>query len=757
MNDLNQENQFQEEEINLQDIWRVIRNSRWLILWTAGIIFFITIIITIITPPVYKATTTVMLKESAASAGSFVFDLVGTQKMQELKNETEVLTSYSLNNAVLRELIHSGEADSMMLFNNKYIRKRYRVRDALMPEWLQGEPEPPIAPKDLSFVQLIRITENLKLNTDVSTVRDADILKIAVSSNDSVEAITLSNAIADKYRLWDMAGGRGEIQFILTFLDSQIQKYEKKLIVLEEKLKTFQIKNQIYALEGQAQLLLEELTKYEGVYYTNQAELEVTNKRLEYLKSQLSDSEKALMDELSNTNNPKIMLLRQKIAEVETQRVENIYVGGIPENSPQIKGLDKQIKDLKAQLVSITSTLVISGSSENNPFQASQELYNKIIEQEVNYYALETGTKQYKLLVEKFDQRLETLPNNVLDYARLERERKLNENLYLTMKQKYEESRITEAGQVGKVRILDAAIVAPKEKPNVKLNLLLGIVLGFGAGIGLAFVREFFDDSVKSVEELEKKHLTILGIIPILGAAGTDRRGNKKEAIKKTKGGQNFKERLITHLDPRSPISEAYRSLRTNVTYSSVDKKIKSLAISSAQPGEGKSTTIANLAIAFAQLKKKTLLLDGDLRRPIQHNVFEVERVPGLSEYLTGDDASFDSFVQKTDIDNLWICTAGNIPPNPSELLGSQKMSALVDKLEHEWDMILIDLPPIIAVTDAAMISNEIDALILLVRSGHTSKGAIDRALDALKNVNAPLTGTILNGAEPEKMCGKYG
>jgi len=362
---------------------------------------------------------------------------------------------------------------------------------------------------------------------------------------------------------------------------------------------------------------------------------------------------------------------------------------------------------------------------------------------------------EYKKLVDQMSGRLTSLPVQTLQYARLERDLKLNEKLYLTMKQKYEESRITEAGQMGKVSILDPALIARKVKPNKKMNILVGIFLGIGLGVGYAFIREFLDNTVKAVEHLERKGLVILGIIPdMLGA-------NPKSSIKKisapSKGGTDFKRRLITYEDPKSPISESYRSLRTNISYAStIDKKIKSLLITSSQPGEGKSTTTANLAIAFAQLRKKTLLVDADLRKPVQHNVFSHNRAPGLSEFLIGDVTDLDSIIHATKIDNLSIITAGGLPPNPSELLGSEKMSSLVNMLEAEWDMVIFDSPPIVAVTDASMISAELDAIALVVKAGQTERSAVDRALDTIRNVKAPIIGAILNGASQESLGGKY-
>ena len=742
-----------ENEVDFKEIWHVIRTYRKSITIIFSVVLAITIYVTLTTRPVYQATTVVMIKESGSDAGSLVFDFGMTGSKQRLQNEVEVLNSYYLHDQVVQSLIEDGTATRLALFGTRYIRKRFRLVDYFL-EWIGKGQDTLIHPEDLDFGQRIEVVEALRENSSISNVNEADVLKISVSSNDSSDAVFLANRISTTYRNLDLAGGQGELHFVLTFLDTQITKYENRLASVENELEQFQSDYKIYALDGSAELLLNDLTDYESIYYTNIAELEVAQERVNYLKGQLSVSEKALMEEITNTNNPMIVALRGKIAELEAQKVQQMVDEGWDEQSLQARDFNRRILEMKTKLTVITESLILSGWSEEDPFAASQEIFNKIVEQEVEVHSSRSRAAEYKKLVDQMSARLTDLPSQTLQYARLERDLKLNENLYLTMKQKYEESRITEAGQMGKVRILDPALVAEKVKPNKKLNLLLGVFLGLLLGIGSAFLREFMDNTVKAVEQLERKGLTVLGIIPDMhhSAVGSI----KKPAKNPSKGGTDFRRRLITYEDPKSPISESYRSLRTNVSYASADKKIKSLLISSAQPGEGKSTTTANLAIAFAQLRKRTLLIDADLRKPVMHNVFDMNRGPGLSEYLVGEIKDVNSIIHQTKVENLFIVTAGGLPPNPSELLGSDRMSSLVDQLEHEWDMVLFDSPPFVAVTDASMISNEIDAVVLVVKAGQTSRAAVDRALDTMKNVKGPLIGVILNGANPETLAGKY-
>jgi len=190
--------------------------------------------------------------------------------------------------------------------------------------------------------------------------------------------------------------------------------------------------------------------------------------------------------------------------------------------------------------------------------------------------------------------------------------------------------------------------------------------------------------------------------------------------------------------------------------YTSPDKKIKSILVSSAGPGEGKTTTVANLAITYANLGKKTILIDTDLRRPVIHKVLDLKKEPGITDYLSGSIDNFKDIIQATEIENLYVVTSGIIPPNPSELLGSQRMTDLIRMLEADWDMILFDSPPLVAVTDATMVSKEIDQIIMVVKVGQTDKKAFDHTISSLRNVNAPLGGIILNAVTRKNSYGSY-
>ncbi|OCT10696.1 capsular biosynthesis protein [Paenibacillus pectinilyticus] len=212
---------------------------------------------------------------------------------------------------------------------------------------------------------------------------------------------------------------------------------------------------------------------------------------------------------------------------------------------------------------------------------------------------------------------------------------------------------------------------------------------------------------------------------------------------------------IITHQNPKSPISEAYRALRTNIQFSSIDEELKVIMVTSAGPGEGKSTTLINLAVAYAQTDKKVLIIDGDLRKPTMHHTLRVSNRWGLTNLLTNQ-LSIQEVLQDTFIPNLHIISSGPIPPNPSEILASKKMLSVIEELKLQFDVILIDAPPAIAVTDSQIIATRADGVILVVNSDKTKRDAVLKAKQNLDNVRARILGVILNNVDRKNKDAYY-
>jgi capsular exopolysaccharide synthesis family protein len=276
--------------------------------------------------------------------------------------------------------------------------------------------------------------------------------------------------------------------------------------------------------------------------------------------------------------------------------------------------------------------------------------------------------------------------------------------------------------------------------PRVLLNTLLAAFLGLLLAVGVAFLIEFLDDTLKSPEDIE----AVTGL-PTLGT------------IIRMKGDQGRSQiyRLASILYPRSPAAEAYRTLRTNIGFASLDKPARTILITSAIPGEGKTTTAANLAAVLAQTGHFTLLVDCDLRKPGVHKIFDLPNVRGLTDLLRSTDIPIREVAQTTEQEHLAVITTGPLPPNAAELLGSSRMRAVLERLTEAAAFVIIDSPPLQAVTDAAILSSLVDGTVLVVDAGHTRRGAVRNGREALAKVGARVLGVTLNRMS-ESMSGDY-
>lgn len=427
------------------------------------------------------------------------------------------------------------------------------------------------------------------------------------------------------------------------------------------------------------------------------------------------------------------------------------------ENDMELKKFDEQIsgltEKLKTELAKLASQDIV------NPVAMNEQLFKSKVEVEANIQALKPKVTSLKSIVDEYTAKLESLPQKSLQLARLQRAAKVDEKIYLMMKEKFQETRITEVGRLGDVRIIDPA-KPPKDpvRPKKVLNMILGIIVGLGLGVGITFLLEAMDNSIRSTEDVERLGISILGSIPVIKEQETfnkikvQAKGIQSGTVEDVK---RMASRLITHFAPKSPISEAYRTFRTNIQYAKIDRKLQTMLVTSPGPGEGKSTSAVNLAITMAQMGSRVVLIDGDLRRPVVHSIFNTDRRIGLTNLLIGR-AKLEETIIQTEINNLSIITCGTLPPNPSELLGSEPMDRLLVELKAKFDVVLFDTPPVIAVTDAAVLGSKLDGVVLVVKSGQTDKEACFRAHSLLQNVKTHVLGALLNGVNIESLYGSY-
>jgi len=344
---------------------------------------------------------------------------------------------------------------------------------------------------------------------------------------------------------------------------------------------------------------------------------------------------------------------------------------------------------------------------------------------------------QLKATQKKIDDiraQLQSFPGMQSRIAQLELEADIQQQTEKYLLGQYESARLEEATITPYISILDGASPAYAVGTTVRQKVILGLLVGLLLGLGGAFFLEYLDQTIKSSHDVERVlGVPVLGLIPFDAKFGVQGNGTRVPVALVTAGASD------------DPAAEAFRTLRTNVTFVGAEKPIQVIAVSSPGPGEGKSTTACNLAVTLAQNGHRTILIDGDLRRPLVHRAFGLLQEPGLTDILVGR-AHAKEAVRPEVMSNLDVLPSGSTPPNPSELLGSDAMHSLLGEFRREYEYILIDTPPVLPVTDATVVASVADATILTVRSGDTEEAAAQRALDQLRRVDARIAGAVLNG-----------
>ena len=751
-----------DQELSIRDYLFILRfHYKKIILFTLlGLGFAFYSVLTL--PPSYTATTTVVIQDKPGAG--MIMDLTGNRDRNRMSNELQLIKSRSVAKETIESIWLTKKNNLALLGSYPFYPRGRRLRQFVKELFTLGLYNPGLdSPANYTEEYSDKIGERFA-GSLISRLRanhrqGTNIIDISYTSVWPEEAKLIVNAIASVYQnldqKWSGEKAQNSVQFLMELVDEQ----ETNLRAAEKSLTHFKKQERMYNLDGNAIAIISQISTIESELYNASSEINIKQEKYNLLKSKLTQDEKTLADQLMNNINIQVISLRNEISQLEAGLIQNIAQYG--ENHGAVIELKSKMNALKSQLNTKVHELTKQGIIVQDPLQARQNIVTNLITLDSEIMGLKLRKNESEKLHKIFEKKLDLLPPKQLEFSRLQRNNiVLNQN-YSLLRQKLEEAKINVASQVGKVQIVDVARYPRDSSQDPNRTILMGLIFGFGVGVALALGIEFLDNTIKTIHDIERKNLSVLGIIPSIGDEYNY--SNKKKgwllnrnSQTSSKSTRNLKRKLITREDPRSPVSEAYRSLRTSMLYTSPDKKIKSILVSSAGPGEGKTTTVANLAITYANLGKKTILIDTDLRRPVIHKVLDLKKEPGITDYLSGSIDNFKDIIQATEIENLYVVTSGIIPPNPSELLGSQRMTDLIRMLEADWDMILFDSPPLVAVTDATMVSKEIDQIIMVVKVGQTDKKAFDHTISSLRNVNAPLGGIILNAVTRKNSYGSY-
>jgi tyrosine-protein kinase Etk/Wzc len=712
-----------EESNTLKDYINLVRNNLVPVLIITVVCFVVAVVYAFNSVDIYRATTTLKI---AKPQGSILespimpeFQDFGSDRF--IANEIEVMKSYSVRENVAKAIYDSVE-------NND---KRFSaiIKDDFEFSFKDdGSTVPDMA-------------NMLANNVDIEQKRGLDIVEISVESPSAKGAAILANTYANEYRNVNLRQNRNQLTMVKDFLKEQRQEKLTELREAEEILSAYQQKGGIVSLDQQANSLISTLSTFDAQKDAAKIELSASDKVLAQYRAELEKQNPRLADYLESVSSEaSFKALQEQIAELENRRDMAVSDDKDKTNNPKVKEYDQKIKSLRNKL-NEKLEVIRSGIFASSPEEV-KELSQKILNEEIKNQTLRTSLGELSGVVNKYEGKFKKLPRTAIEAANFQRNRESLQKLYLLVEEKYQEALINEQSQPGNVLIIDLArIPTSPAKPNRMLIVLIGLVLGGGLAFGYIFVRNYFDNTIKTPEDIQNKNVNVLAWIPQIEGLGPE--GNNEFAF-------------IVARKPDSIPAEAFRALRTRVQFSKLDNKsLKTVLVTSSAPQEGKTTVSVNLAGSFAQANKKVLVVDCDLRKPRVHTIFNASRYPGLIDYLFGQ-VKFEEIIRESEINNLSYITAGTIPPNPSEMLDSVQMKNFIESMREKYDIVVLDSPPIIAVTDSEIISQYVDATLLVVLSEKTEVEMLEKAVNLIKNDSSSFIGTVLNNFSYKAGYGAY-
>lgn len=735
-----------EKEAHLTDYINVVLRRRKIVLLVFLLVFAGVTVKTFLTEPVYEAYATLEVRKAQKTG---MLKELGMENEEALSTEMEVLRSRSLAEQVaqrmnleyqvveksngLKVTIDAFTVSEPLpgLVINLLDDRNYHLADlsgrvlgkgqngellqvdkvSLQISYTDGAPGHRIV---LERQPMSQLSEQILNSLSVSEMgKGSNMLRVTSQSNDPDFARDVVNTLTEVYREMNVAGKTQEAGKTVDFIAQQLDGLKGVLDQSEQQLQEYKVETGLTTLGPEGKSLVEKLVDLEQ----QKADMQLKRQRVENA----------------------IATLRDAIGSKGSMTVPTV------EGVPSIKEQAATLSDLEAQKKGMLQDFteahpaVVEVQSQINRVRESMLSTYRTVRQELMHSERDLDKR-----IADFELQMEDIPETELELAKRTRVNTVNAELYTFLLQKQQVARIAQASTISNVQIVDPAIT-PKVpiKPNKKKNLALGFILGLMLGVGLAFLLDYMDQTIKTTDDVkEKLGLNIFGIIPRIPFADEDAKLPSK--------------RLVTTLAPKSPVVESLRALRTNLNYLTSKQKHKVILVTSSLPSEGKSTISGNLAVVLSQTGAKVLLIGCDLRRPSLCEMFGVKYEPGLVNLLVDND---QNALRHIDSPRLDFLPAGTIPPNPAEILDSSRMSSLIEKARERYDYVVIDAPPVLPVTDTQILAPKCDINLVVIEPCRVPEKAAVRMVESLKAVDAKISGVIMNDKSGRgfKYYGNYG
>ncbi len=701
----------EEDFIDLRHLWGILLRRKGTVLLAAALVVLIGLIYTFTATPIYRGTLLMQIERQEGQVVKYK-DVTPDEDARSgqdfYQTQYELLKSRNLARRVIDQLglepqgrKQADEASESFLGNLA----------GSFQEWLAGilgaetkaTADPGQAETDLPPGDQEKA---LLANLNIEPVRNSRLVKISYESPRPAEAAAVPNAIANNFINMNLERRFEASSYATRFLQEQLQQARVTLEDSEKRLVQYSREREIIDSENRLSTLMARLNEMTSSLV--KAEAARIESEAAYLG--LTDADNPGVAGLLDS--PAIEKLKGRRAELQAEYEQNLEV--YKPGYPKMQQIQRQIADIDKTIAK--EVAAIAGSIRLK-FETRQREEAKLNQR-----------------IAEIKEEVLTLQDRSTDHQTLKREVDTNRELYEGLLQRLKEVGVTAGIGTNNVSVVDPAEVPIRPyKPSLPKNLAIALVLGLLLGVGLAYLLETLDDSIKTSEDAERRlGVPVLGLMPM--AAGEEY-GLEAETLA-----------LLVNRDPKSPLAEAARSLRTSLLFSTSEGAPRICHFTSASPSEGKTTSAVVMAIIFAQAGGKVLLIDADLRNPSLHRTFGLANTEGLTNFLAGD-IEPAKIARPTEVARLFTITSGPLPPNPVELLSSPKMLDLLHLAVERFDYVVIDGPPVIGLADALVLANLASATIFAIHTGETRAGAMEGAVKRLRGANAHVIGGVMTMA----------